>query len=1138
MNAVEIEEAVSWLAGEPFDPEEFPYAFLEAFGNKQTTLKKLRSGTSNQSDVGGVLQRNHIHLKVCAIGEVGVTLTTLRESPATGRQKAKFILATDGVGFEAENLVDGETIACNYPDFHDHFGFFLALAGITTVQQIRENAFDIKATGRLNRLYVELLKENPEWDGGDRREAMNHFMARLIFCFFAEDTNIFHSEGLFTKTIAQMSDGENTHEVLAEVFRSMCTPLKERAAAGIRNWADTFPYVNGGLFGPSPCPHPLTPSPRAGEGGQETTPAPLAQLGRGAGGEGEIKEDPHPRMGEGGQEEEYWEISPALKQKMTEVARQFRKEPTPSEDILWQALRGRKLEGRKFRRQQPIGNFVVDFFCGAERLIVEVDGRIHESQKEADRQRQDLLESLGLTMVRVMSELVETDLDGALSVVRQAFGLSSDPHPLAPSPKKGEGGQEVFPAPLSQPGRGVGGEGLMVPRFSKIARSYLLHVGNLDWKKINPDIFGSMIQAVADEEERGALGMHYTSVPNILKVLNPLFLDDLRSRLAAAGDNGRKLLNLRSRLARMRVFDPACGSGNFLVIAYKEIRAIEAEINQRRGEGDRRSEIPLTNFRGIEIRHFACEIARLALIIAEYQCDVLYLGQLRANELFLPLKSDNWITCGNALRLDWLSLCPPTGTGVKVQEVALDLWGEARNEAEVDFENEGGETYICGNPPYLGSTWQSNEQKDDLKLIFDGRTKTWKSLDYVAGWFMKAADYGTQTKSAAAFVSTNSICQGQQVPILWPLIFKTGHEIAFAHTSFKWANLASHNAGVTVAIIGISNAIGSLRNLYSTGDSNESLVKQVNSINAYLVAGANVLIEKWSSPNDDRVSVEAGGKPVEGGNLLISSSEAHQLLHKYPMADKFIKRAYGSSEYIRGDVRYCIWIKNEGVSEASKIADFTRRFLAVATLRLNSPKAATQKGADWPHRFEEVKQTGDERVIIVPAVSSESREYLPVGLLSDGSIITNLAFALYDAPLWNMALIASRLHLVWIATVCGKLKTDFRYSNTLGWNTFPVPTLTDRNKTDLTRSAEDILLAREAYFPATIADMYDPNRMDSEFPLVRAAHDRNDEILERIYIGRRFKNDTERLEKLFEMYTKMTSQQASSKKSSTRNQRK
>jgi hypothetical protein len=319
-----------------------------------------------------------------------------------------------------------------------------------------------------------------------------------------------------------------------------------------------------------------------------------------------------------------------------------------------------------------------------------------------------------------------------------------------------------------------------VPRFSKVARSYLLHVGGLDWTRINPDIFGSMIQAIADDEERGALGMHYTSVPNILKVLNPLFLDDLRAKLEEAGDNPRALLNLRKRISRIRVFDPACGSGNFLVIAYKELRAIEAEINKRRGEPDRRSEIPLTNFRGIELRDFPAEIARLALVIAEYQCDVLYRGPKLALAEFLPLRNENWIVCGNALRLDWLSICPPTGTSVKVQ--ADDLFGTPVDQAEIDFENEGGETYICGNPPYKGSQTQSKEQKADLASVFDPLSISSRQIDYVGGWFMKAAIYAQAVPADSAFVSTNSICQGRIVPILWPEIFKRGSYIRFAHT--------------------------------------------------------------------------------------------------------------------------------------------------------------------------------------------------------------------------------------------------------------------------------------------------------------------------------------------------------------------
>jgi len=411
MNAVEIEEAISALAGQAFDPVEFPFAFLQAFGNKETTIKKLRAGASNRSDLGGVLQTNHIHILVCPLGEVTKSLAALRGSPATTKAKAHFILATDGVDFEAEDSESGETVACAYKEFPNKFGFFLSLAGITTVKQVRDDSFDIRATSKLNKLYIELLKDNPEWGTAERRHDMNHFMARLIFCFFAEDTDIFNGTSLFTGKVEQMSErsSSNTHEVVGEIFRSMNTKNEDRVAAKLPRWADAFPYVNGGLFSGS----------------------------------------------------------------------------------------------------------------------------------------------------------------------------------------------------------------LDVPRFSKIARSYLIHIGGLDWKNINPDIFGSMIQAVADDEERGALGLHYTSRPNILKVLNPLFLDDLREKLPEAGDNSRKLLNLRNRMSKIRVFDPACGSGNFLVIAYKEMRAVEAEINRRRDEPDRKTEIPLTNFRGIELRDFPAEIARLALIIVK-----------------------------------------------------------------------------------------------------------------------------------------------------------------------------------------------------------------------------------------------------------------------------------------------------------------------------------------------------------------------------------------------------------------------------------------------------------------------------------------------------------------------------------------
>ena len=910
MNAVEIEEAISALAEQPFDAREFPFAFLEAFGNKTTTIKRLRKGASNKSDLGGVLQTNNIHIVTCPEGEVPKAFLALKVSPATKKAKAKFVLATDGVDLEAEELNSGETIACAYCDFPDHFGFFLQLAGITTVKQIRESSFDIKATGRLNKLYVELLKDNPEWGTADRRPDMNHFMARLIFCFFAEDTDIFQGEDSFSGTVAQMSarDSSNTDEVISQLFEAMNTKLDNRADANLPRWADKFPYVNGGLF----------------------------------------------------------------------------------------------------------------------------SGR--------------------------------TD----------------------------------------------------VPCFSRIARSYLLHIGNLDWQKINPDIFGSMIQAVADDEERGALGLHYTSVPNILKVLNPLFLDDLRETLDEAGENPRKLLNLRNRIAKIRVFDPACGSGNFLVIAYKEMRAIEAEINERRGERERPKDIPLTNFRGIELRDFPAEIARLALIIAEYQCDLLYRGQKEALAEFLPLDAKNWITCGNALRLDWLSICPPTGTGVKYH--ADDLFHSPLDQAQIDFENEGGETYICGNPPYLGSKWQSDEQKSDLAAIFDGRVKGWKSLDYVAGWFMKAVDFGVHTVATSAFVATNSIIQGQQVPILWPPILGAGHKIAFAHTSFKWANLASQNAGVTVVIVGISNRVEKSKRLYSLSNDRETIVKTAENINPYLIAGSDVIVNPSSKSLSGLPQMARGNSPTDGGHLILEHDEIDALGLSPDTRELFIKKFVGSRELISANPRYCIWIEDDQAEAAKKEAAILERIKRVRRFREKSKKAATVRAANWPHRFDERKPIPASRIICIPVISSENRPYLPADLLQAGTIVSNKAFTISGKELWPFSVICSKLNLAWVATVCARMRTDFSYTNTLGWNTFPVPTLTEKNKADLRRCAEDIILTRATHFPATIADLYGPERMPAD---LREAHERNDEVLERIYIGRRFRNDTERLEKLFELYTKM-----------------
>jgi hypothetical protein len=462
---------------------------------------------------------------------------------------------------------------------------------------------------------------------------------------------------------------------------------------------------------------------------------------------------------------------------------------------------------------------------------------------------------------------------------------------------------------------------------------------------------------------------------------------------------------------------------------------------------------------------------------------------------------------------------------------ADDLFETPLDQTEIDFQNEGGETYICGNPPYLGSKWQSSTQKAELQSVFGTRAKGSKSLDYVAGWFMKAADFGTHTQASAAFVSTNSICQGQQVPILWPLIFTTGHEIHFAHTSFKWANLASHNAGVTVVIVGLSKNPGKLRSLYSLDEKGQTILKEAENINAYLISAPNVEVQSRTEPLSERAIMQFGNHPYYGAALIFSEHEAQQLKIHYPEIRRFLRPLYGSKEFISATPRACLWIEEKDLAFAVKIPPIADKISEVHNARLAAKQdKSAQKLADTPYRFRD-QYVASKYTLVVPRVSSENRPFLPVGLLAADAIVQEKAFALYDATLWNMALIASRLHWVWIGTVCVRMRTDFSYSNTLGWNTFPVPTLTEQNKADLTRCAEDILLAREAHFPATIADLYDPETMPDN---LREAHDRNDETLERIYIGRRFKNDTERLEKLFELYTQMTAKQPATKKATGR----
>ena len=931
MNAVEIEEAVSDLVLQPFDATEFPFQFITAFGAKKATVDRLRKGNTNQSDVGGVLQRNNIHIGIAPAGEVGETLAQLRNSPKTASAKAKFLLVTDGEWVEAEDIHGGDVISCRYAELPNKFAMFLPLAGISAVKEIKNNPIDVKATGRLNKLYVELLKDNPEWAAADRRHELNQFMARLIFCFFAEDTGIFR-ENQFTATITQMShaghgSGEeqwgNTHEVLTELFRAMDTPVthegnldpRYREDANIRPYADVFPYVNGGLF------------------------------------------------------------------------------------------------------------------------------------------------------------------TGAVDA----------------------------------------------PRFSRTARAYLLRAGELDWREINPDIFGSMIQAVAEDEERGELGMHYTSVPNILKVLNPLFLDDLREQLEAAKDSKQKLRNLRKRLSNIRVFDPACGSGNFLVIAYKEMRAIEAQIVERLGGeanlklAERRSVIPLSNFYGIEIKSFAAEIARLALLIAEFQADCLYLSQHEARAMVLPLHRTGQITVGNALRENWLEVCPSTESNI---EAEYDLGGSTgRLALEPNGLNATSavETYICGNPPYLGSKKKSDEQVRDMELV--GLKKA-KLLDYVAAFIIKSLDYSREIHCNIALVSTSSICQGEQVALLWPRIMSEAF-ISFAYTPFKWANSAAKNAGVYCTIVGLQRLRPKSRLLYT-----DDQVKECQEISPYLIEGKPVICVPRTGQISGLSQMVMGSNPVDGKRLILDRDSADELISRAPAARRFVKPYGGTEELTSGLSRYCVWIGDDELADAESIPEIYDIIEKCRVYRMAAGRDA-RKAARRPHAFCYTTYR-EETAVHVGNTIGNGYAFVPANLLKSGYVSSHAAFTIYGEALLEFSIISSSLHLAWAEAVAGRLGNGVRYGNTVVYNTFPVPRLTGQDVEDLTRTAENILVAREAHFPASIADLYDPEEMPDD---LRRAHEENDEVLERIYIGRRFQNDTERLEKLFELYTKMTANAASVKKS-------
>ena len=888
MNIAEIETALRELVDQPFDPGAFVFDFLRIYDAPKSTITKLRQGQkADLLQCSEILWKKKLWFRVAPKGQAARAVDSMVVDPVAYKQAPRFFLATDGCEVFARDAKTDITLDVEFSKLNDSFDFFLPLAGIERYEGVAENPADIKATARLAKLYDAILEANPSWITENRTHALNIFMTRMLFCFFAEGTSIFES-GLFTQTLLTCSreDGSDLSHVLETLFLAMNADSKQRAE--MPEFAKRFPYVNGGLF----------------------------------------------------------------------------RDKTP------------------------------------------------------------------------------------------------------------------------------------IPAFSKRARRLLKECGELSWRQINPDIFGSMIQAVVEPGLRGDMGMHYTSVRNIMKVLHPLFLLSLEEEFEAGRDSEAKLKKLLVRIQNIRVFDPACGSGNFLIIAYRELRKLENRVLERQREIGQRSlpmtGVQLTQFYGIELADFAAETAKLSLWIAEYQMNEQFKAEFGSAPPALPLRHSGNIVHGNSLREDWLKVCPL---------------------------KDGAETYVVGNPPYLGSVQQSVEQKEDMRLVFSSLLKKYKDLDFVAAWFMRGAEYAALTGAEVAFVSTNSISQGEQVAMLWPLVAACGIEIGFAHLSFKWANSAARNAAVICVVVGLRRRMDAPKYIFDAG-----LSRKVKNINAYLIAADDVFVQKRSKQISGLPKMTKGNMPSDGGNLLLDREQYDAILEQYPKAKTVLRRFTGSKAFIQAQQRWCLWVDDENLGLAMSIPPIAERISKVRKFRVDSDGAQVKDFIDVPHRFVYAPHQAKEN-IVVPRHFSEHRGYLTVGF-SDGrdEVIGDSAAAVYDAPAYVFSILSSRLHLLWTATVGGRIKTDFRYSNTLVYNTFPCPALSELQCVQLEERALEILNAREENAGKTIAWLYDPETMPQS---IARAHKDLDDVLESIFIGRPFRNDAERLEHLFKLYAIQIKNEAS-----------
>ncbi len=644
---------------------------------------------------------------------------------------------------------------------------------------------------------------------------------------------------------------------------------------------------------------------------------------------------------------------------------------------------------------------------------------------------------------------------------------------------------------------GLFAETINIPSFNSQMRKRLLDACAFDWSKISPAIFGSLFQSVMDKEARRHLGAHYTSEKNILKLIYPLFLDELKNELRSCGSSVQKLNAFHEKLSKLKFLDPACGCGNFLVIAYRELRILELELLKKRFGNIRGLGVEFfirlkpEQFFGMEIEEFPAKIAQTAMWLMDHQMNEIASTAFGTNIPDLPLGKGATIFVGNALRKDWEEIVP-------------------KDEL----------SYILGNPPFSGSKIMDQEQRGDIISVFNDM-KSAGTLDYVSGWYIKAAHYIHGTKIKCAFVSTNSITQGEQVGILWNELLNTcGIKIHFAHRTFRWSNEAKGKAAVYCVIIGFANFDTESKYLYEyenvKGDAQEIKVKNIN---PYLVPSEDIIVGSRQKPICNVPEMSFGNMPLDGGNLLLSDKEKNQLLEIEPEASKFIKPLISAKEFLNNEKRWCLWLVDVEPADLRQLPLTLKRIDGVRQFRLDSVAPSTQKFATTPSLFRD--RNNPETCIVVPRVSSENRKYIPMGFFDKGSIVSDTCMAVPNATLYHFGILESAMHMAWVSYVCGRLKSDFRYSKDIVYNNLPWPENPSKEKIKAVEdAAQKVLEARKKYPTSSLADLYDPLTMPAD---LTKAHQTLDKAVDSSYGRKTFTTSTERMDFLFELYKKYTS---------------